>query len=103
MRAGDHQQRVAVGRRLGDEVPADRAAGARLVLDDELLAERSDSFWPRMRASDVGEAAGREAARSARPAGRIVCANAPAEMRAARPRGSEKGAWLTPCTPGPAG
>ena len=33
------QQRVAVGRRLGDRFGADIVAGAGLVLDDELLAE----------------------------------------------------------------
>ena len=39
MRDGDDQQRVAVGRRLRHQFGADDAAGAGLVLDDELLAE----------------------------------------------------------------
>ena len=38
------QQRVAVGRGLGDRAGADGAAGAGPVVDDELLAARSDSF-----------------------------------------------------------
>jgi hypothetical protein len=33
------EQRVAVGRRAHDEFGCDIAAGARLVVDDELLAE----------------------------------------------------------------
>ena len=40
MRAGRrHQQRVAVRRRFGREVGADRAAGTGLVVDDHLLAQ----------------------------------------------------------------
>ena len=39
MRDRDDQQRVAVGRCLRHQLGADDAAGAGLVLDDELLAE----------------------------------------------------------------
>jgi hypothetical protein len=40
-RAGTAEpERVAVGRRLGDLARADRAAGAAMVLDHDLLAER---------------------------------------------------------------
>ena len=40
MGEGTDQQRVAVGRRLGDRIVADRAAGARPVVDHDGLAER---------------------------------------------------------------
>ena len=39
VRRDDHQERVAVRRRFHDDLGADIAAGARSVLDDELLAE----------------------------------------------------------------
>ena len=39
-RAGDHQQRVAIGRGLGDRTGRNRAAGAAAIVDDDLLAER---------------------------------------------------------------
>jgi hypothetical protein len=42
-------QRVAVGRRLGDDVGADRPGGAGLVVDDHRLAERSPSLAPTRR------------------------------------------------------
>ena len=35
-----HQQRVAIGRGLGDDVGADIAAGAGAILDDHRLAQR---------------------------------------------------------------
>ena len=38
-RAARQQQGVAIGRRFGDKALADHAAGARPVLDDELLPE----------------------------------------------------------------
>ena len=37
--AGDHQQRVAVGRGLGDELGANGGAGARAVFHDKGLVE----------------------------------------------------------------
>ena len=55
-----HQQRVAVGRRLGDEVGAEVAAGAGLVLDDEGLAERLAELRREGAREDVGRPAGRE-------------------------------------------
>ena len=53
-----HQQRVAVGRRLGDEVGAEVAAGAGLVLDDEGLAEGLAELGRERARQDVGRAAG---------------------------------------------
>ena len=55
-----HQQRVAVGRRLRDEVGAEVAAGTRLVVDDEGLAERLAELRRERARQDVGGAAGRE-------------------------------------------
>ncbi len=52
-----HQQRVAVGRRLGDEIGAQVAAGAGLVLDDEALAEGLGELGRERAGEDVGRAA----------------------------------------------
>ena len=46
---GAHQQRVAVGCALGDELAADVAAGARAVVDDDLLAPRLRQLLRRRR------------------------------------------------------
>ena len=57
----DHQQRVAVGRRLGDGVGADgagRAAGA--VLHDEVLADRLVELLHQDARDAVDRSAGRE-------------------------------------------
>ena len=58
-RAGiaEHQH-MAVGRRLGDHVGGDDAAGARHVLDDEGLAERVGEFFREQPRQHVGIAAG---------------------------------------------
>ena len=45
-----HQQRVAVGRRLGDELGRDDRLRARLVLDDDRLAEQVCNLAATMRA-----------------------------------------------------
>ena len=56
MDRGRQQQRVAVGRGLGDGVGADDAAGAAgAVLDDEVLPTVSLSFCTRMRATPSTE------------------------------------------------
>ena len=59
---GRHQQGVPVGHRLCDQIGADIAAGARLVLHQELLAEERSQFsaqdardrvsWPARRKGD---------------------------------------------------
>jgi hypothetical protein len=46
------QQRVAVGRCAGDDLAADRRAGAGLVLDHDLLPEPLSQAAPRSSASD---------------------------------------------------
>ena len=60
--AGDaaQAQRVAVGRRLGERVHADIAAGAALVLDDPLLAGEFGHLGAEHARQRVGRAAGRE-------------------------------------------
>ena len=61
MRAGGRQQqRVAVGRRLGREVGADGAAGARLVVDDQRRAQLLAHLLRQGAREEVGGAAGRE-------------------------------------------
>ena len=54
-----HQQRVAVGRGLGRHVGADAAAGARPVLDNDLLAQRLAELLGGHARQDVGRLAGR--------------------------------------------
>ena len=56
-RVGHHQQRVAVGGRLGDDVGADRAARPRLVLDHELLLQRLAQLLAEDARVDVGRPA----------------------------------------------
>ena len=67
MQAGHHgvarahaQQRVAVGRGLGDEFGADRAAGAGLVLDDHRLAVLGDELLADDARDRIDDAAGGE-------------------------------------------
>jgi hypothetical protein len=55
----DHQ-RVAVGRRLGDGARAERAAGARAVLDHERLAECSAEALGKQPRQHIIAAPGRE-------------------------------------------
>ncbi len=52
------QQRVAVGRRLGDEVGADDAAGTRPVFDHERLLQRFLELRRHQPGHQVGDAAG---------------------------------------------
>ncbi len=59
-RGGAEQQRVTVGLRLGDLLGADRAAGAALVLDHDLLAELFRQRHRQDAREDVGRAARRE-------------------------------------------
>ncbi len=54
-----HQQRVAVRRRLGDQVRADIASGACAVVDHDLLAERARQALGQRTADDIGGTAGR--------------------------------------------
>ena len=54
-----HQERVAVGRRLGDERRADHRALAGLVVDDDVLAEPLAEIFGHHAGDDVGRAAGR--------------------------------------------
>ena len=55
---GREQEGVAVGRRARRRLRADRVAGARPVLDDDLLAERARQPVAEQPADDVGRAAG---------------------------------------------
>jgi hypothetical protein len=56
--ADAHQQRVAVGGRLGDELVADRGIAAGAVLDDDLLAEHLGELGRDEPRGDIGAAAG---------------------------------------------
>ena len=60
VRVRHHQQRVAVGRRLGDLARADQRAGAGPVLDDERLLERFLQVLADDAGVDVGGPAGAE-------------------------------------------
>ncbi len=55
-----HQERVAIRRRLGDDVGADAAARAWPVLDHHLLAQRLGELVGHHARQDVGRLAGRE-------------------------------------------
>ena len=66
---GSHHQRVAVAGRLGDDVGTDIAAGPRLVVDYQGLAElRLLAEQPR---EYVGRAAGREGDDQSYRSGRV--------------------------------
>ena len=60
MRDARHEQRVPIGRALGDELGADDAARARLVLYDHRHAERIGKARGDAACREVGDAAGRE-------------------------------------------
>jgi hypothetical protein len=61
VRDGREQERVAVRRRVDDIVRGNAAAGARPVLDDELLAEMIRQPLAHQACAYVGRARGREA------------------------------------------
>ena len=56
---GIQQQRVAVGRRLGDVVRRDGAAGAAAVADDDRLAQRIGQLAADQAGDEIRRAAGR--------------------------------------------
>jgi hypothetical protein len=58
-RAGDHQERVAVGRRFRDQIDADDVAGAAAVLDVELLAHGLRQVRRKQTTERIRHAAGR--------------------------------------------
>ena len=60
VRVGHQQQRVAVGRGLGNDVGADHRAAAGLVVDDEALAQRLLQPLREKAGVVVGRAAGGE-------------------------------------------
>ena len=63
VRRTDQEQRVAVRGRAHDRLGGDIAAGARPVLDDELLAEPLRQPLTHQAREDVGRAAGGESQR----------------------------------------
>ena len=63
VRRTDQEQRVAVRRRAHDRLGADIAAGARPVLDDELLAKPLRQPLTHQARDDVGRAARRQSRR----------------------------------------
>jgi hypothetical protein len=67
----DQQQRVAVGRRVGDELGRDVGGGARPILDDELLAGPLGQPLAHQAGDDVVAARGREADDPAHRSARI--------------------------------
>jgi hypothetical protein len=60
VRIAHHQERVAVGRRLGDAIGAEHGTGARLVLDHDRLAERPGEPLAEHARVNVGRSAGGE-------------------------------------------
>src|SRR5262249_43989702 len=90
-RAGE-QQGVAVGRRVGDHVGAERGAGARAVVDDHRLAKAFRKFL-RHRAPDAVEsAAGRVGNDERDAARRIVLRPRPGRRQQQRRDGGGDGA-----------
>ena len=83
LRRGMHEQRVAVGRRLGDEGRADRSAGAGAVLDDHRLSPEFGKLLPERARQDVGGAARRERHDDVHRLGRVGCACARCAPRSA--------------------
>ena len=69
---GPEQQRVAVGRRLGDHLTRDIAVGAGTVLDHHRLAEPHGQRLRQQAGNDVGRAAGRKRHHELDRADRIV-------------------------------
>jgi hypothetical protein len=67
-----HQQRVAVGRGLGDLIGADVAARAHAVLHHELLPQEVSHLGAHDARDDVGRTAGGERYDDANRLGRIV-------------------------------
>src|SRR5262249_60310799 len=57
---GGEKERIAVRGRPHDHLGADRAGGARLVLDDDTLTEQVLGFVGEQRADEIGRPAGRE-------------------------------------------
>ena len=95
----DQQQRVAVRRRVHDDLGADIVAGARPVVDDELLAEPLRQILPHQAGQDVDRAAGRIARdhvhrprRIVEGAGRAAAGARPTPSRAPRAR------WISSST-----
>ena len=68
----DQDHRITVWRRLGDKLGREIVAGARTVLDDELLAEALAEPITEKPCQDVGRTAGRIANIDVRLTGRIV-------------------------------
>ena len=80
------QQRIAVGRGLGDLVGADRAAGAADILDHHALAEPFAQALGEQPRQHVGGGAGRERHHDADGAGReYVALRSPADAAAQQP------------------
>ncbi len=74
VRVADHQQRVAVGLRLGDQLRADRGTGTRPVVDDDLVPDRFRQPLSQYSARHIGRSAGRKRHHQTyRPAGIILC------------------------------
>ena len=89
VRRADQEKRVAVGRRAHDRLGGDIAAGARPVLDDELLAEPLRQPLTDQARDDVGRAAGGKADNDAHRPRRIGLR--PSDARHGRQRGSARG------------
>jgi hypothetical protein len=78
--AGQQHDRIAVGRSARRHLGTDVAGGARLVLDDELLAQSGAQPLRRLACHDIGRAAGNvRHDETHRPVGigrlRLGCAN----------------------------
>ncbi len=71
VRCVSHQERIAVGRRVHDRLGADIAAGARAVVDDELVTELVRQPLRNEARRDVDRAGGRSADNQSHRPGRI--------------------------------
>src|SRR5262249_19803389 len=93
----DHEQRVAVGGCLHDRLGGDVAAGARPILDDELLAETLRKPLPDQPRDNVGGAAGGKSHQQAHRPRRIGlrCGNTQ-RQRKCRGTGGEAQKTATP-------
>ena len=90
VRRADQEERVAIRGRTHDRLGGDIAAGARPVLDDELLAEPLRQPLTHQARDDVGRAARRRSRRRCAPAAtdRLApkrCATRPAARQRPRP------------------